>query len=128
VISIISRASGAPVIANALAFNAAAVRGKLPALVADEMARAKRAGLDDIIAALQPKPASAEETVTPPPAEPTDDEIHGIDVLSIEDAVRALWKEKIYAESAMGCTGPVVKLPAKYTEKAKEILKANGYL
>ena len=31
VISIISRASGAPVIANALAYNAAAVRGNLPA-------------------------------------------------------------------------------------------------
>lgn len=92
------------------------------------MAKAKRAGFDDIIAGLQPKPSAAAEEIAPPPAEPTDDEIHGIDVLSIEDAVRVLWKEKIYAESAMGCTGPVVKLPAKYTEKAKEILKANGYL
>lgn len=128
VISIISRASGAPVIANALAYNAAAVRGNLPAQVAEEMAKAKRAGFDDIIAGLQPKPSAAAEEIAPPPAEPTDDEIHGIDVLSIEDAVRVLWKENIYAESAMGCTGPVVKLPAKYTEKAKEILKANGYL
>ena len=128
VISIISRASGAPVIANAIAFNAESVRGDLPACVARELAAAKKAGLDDVIADLAPKAVATEEKITPPPAEPTDDEIHGIDVLSIEDAVRALWKEKIYAESAMGCTGPVVKLAVRNVETAKKILKENGYI
>ncbi len=128
VISIISRASGAPVIANAIAFNAESVRGDLPACVARELAAAKKAGLDDVISDLAPKAVATEEKITPPPAEPTDDEIHGIDVLSIEDAVRALWKEKIYAESAMGCTGPVVKLAVRNVETAKKILKENGYI
>ncbi len=66
--------------------------------------------------------------MTPPPAEPTDEEIHGVDVLAVEDGVKVLWKEGIYAESSMGCTGPVIKVPAKHLEKAEEILKGSGYL
>ena len=127
VVSIISRASGAPVIANALAYNASVIAGGLPDKVAAELKAARRAGLDDEIAALTPK-AEAVEEVKAPPAEPTDDELHGIDVLEIENAVKSLWKAGIYAESAMGCTGPVIKMPAKHVEKAKVILKENGYL
>ncbi len=63
-----------------------------------------------------------------PPKEPTEDEIHGIDVLSIEEAVKTLWKREIYAESAMGCTGPVVKVPARVLEEAEEILRSEGFL
>ena len=51
VVSIVSRASGAPVIANALAYTAAAVRGRLPAVVAEEIRLAKAAGMDDELAA-----------------------------------------------------------------------------
>jgi betaine reductase len=127
VISIISRASGAPVIANALTFTAAVAAGRLPSKVAEELASARKAGLDEQIAALTPK-AAAEEDIKAPPAEPTDGELHGIDVLEIESAVRALWKAGIHAESAMGCTGPVVKLSVKHAEKAAIILKENGYL
>ena len=127
VVSIISRASGAPVIANALAYNASVIAGGLPDKVAAELKAARKAGLDDEIAALTPKAEVAEE-VKAPPAEPTDDELHGIDVLEIENAVKSLWKAGIYAESAMGCTGPVIKMPAKHVEKARELLKQNGYL
>ncbi|PIE55410.1 MAG: glycine reductase [Dethiosulfovibrio peptidovorans] len=127
IISIISRASGAPVIANAVAYNAAVARGNHSAMVADEVAIAKRAGLDKIIQGVLPKPECSEE-VAAPPVEPTDEEIHGVDVLSIEDAVRELWKNKIYAESSMGCTGPVVKIPGKHMDQAKELLAAAGYL
>ena len=49
-------------------------------------------------------------------------------VLNIEDAVRELWKVGIYAESAMGCTGPVVKLALRNLEKAKAVLREGGYL
>ena len=128
VVSIVSRASGAPVIANALAFTASVVAGNLPDKVAEELASARKAGLDEEIEALTPKTASAEEEVKAPPAEPTDDELHGIDVLEIDNAVKVLWKAGIYAESAMGCTGPVIKMPAKHIGKAQELLKANGYL
>ena len=127
VVSIVSRASGAPVIANALSFTASVVAGNLPDRVAEELASARKAGLDEEIEALTPKAAQVEE-VKAPPAEPTDDELHGIDVLEIDNAVRVLWKEGIYAESAMGCTGPVIKMPARHMDKARELLKANGYL
>lgn len=127
VVSIVSRASGAPVIANALSFTASVIAGKLPEKVAEELKSAKKFGLDDEIEALTPKTSQAED-VKAPPAEPTDDELHGIDVLEIDNAVKVLWKENIYAESAMGCTGPVIKMPSRHIDKAAEILKANGYL
>jgi betaine reductase len=127
VVSIVSRASGAPVIANALSFTASVIAGGLPERVSDELKAARKAGLDEEIEALTPKTSQAEE-VKAPPAEPTDDELHGIDVLEIDNAVKVLWKEGIYAESAMGCTGPVIKMPARHMSKAAEILKANGYL
>ncbi|MBB5142993.1 glycine/sarcosine/betaine reductase complex component C subunit alpha [Desulfovibrio intestinalis] len=128
VVSIISRASGAPVIANALAYTAAAVRSNLPAVVAEELRRAKAAGLDEELAAFEKAGATPMAEVQAPPAEPTDEEIHGVDVLDLEQAVCCLWKEKIYAEAAMGCTGPVVKLAAANLEKAREILTAAGYM
>ncbi|MEA4873139.1 MAG: glycine/sarcosine/betaine reductase complex component C subunit alpha [Synergistaceae bacterium] len=128
VVSIISRASGAPVVAGAITLNARCVKNGLPAAVAAELKLANKAGLDEVIANLQPKQASSEEDVTAPPSEPTDEEIHGIDVLEIEDAVKVLWKSGIYAESSMGCTGPVIKMASARIKKAKEVLKENGYI
>ena len=128
VVSIISRASGAPVVAGAITLNARCAKNGLPAAVAEELKLAKKAGLDEVIASLQPKQASSEEDVTSPPSEPTDEEIHGIDILEIEDAVKTLWKAGIYAESSMGCTGPVIKMAGARIEKAKAVLKENGYI
>lgn len=128
VVSIISRASGAPVIANAICYTAVAVRGQLPKKVTEELAAARAAGLDAELAALAPK-AEAKSDVPPmPKAVPTDEEIHGIDVLDLENAVHVLWKEGIYAEGAMGCTGPVVKLAFVSLAKAKELLAGAGYI
>ncbi len=128
VVNIISRASGAPVIANAIAFCGDAASGKLPEIAAKEIASAKSCGLEEIIADFMPKPAAAAEEIKPPAAEPTDEEIHGVDVLAIEDAVRELWKHGIYAESSMGCTGPVVKLNKTKETEARKILAAASYL
>ena len=127
VVSIISRASGAPVIAGALEYTAKVVSGRLPEKAAAELAAAKKAGFAEILETLTPKAASA-ETVSPPPSEPTDEEVHGVDVLTIEDGVKALWKEGVYAESSMGCTGPVIKVAAKNLQKAENILRSNGYI
>lgn len=127
IISIVSRASGAPVIANALEFTASVISGGLPEKVSEEINAAKKAGLYDEIAALSQKNNHVEE-VKAPPAEPTDEELHGVDVLDIDDAVKVLWKENIYSESSMGCTGPVIKMPSRHLEKAKEILRLHGYL
>ena len=129
VVSIISRASGAPVIANALSYTAQALRGGLPAKVAAELRAARAAGLDAELEGLLPKAeAGAGDTPAMPPVVPTDEEIHGIDVLDLENAVHVLWKEGIYAEGAMGCTGPVVKLASSSLEKAKGLLQSAGYL
>ena len=126
VVSIISRASGAPVIAGAVQYTAGVVRGGLPTRVAEELAAARKAGLDALLEANRPKAVCADDVVCPP-AEPTDEEIHGVDVLAVEDAVRELWKAGIYAESSMGCTGPVVKLNARHAEKGHDVLKKAGY-
>ena len=125
-ISIISRASGSPVIANALLYTAAALRGQLAKRVEAEFQSANRAGFKTL-AAPQEKGTAAEAS-TPPPAEPTDEEIHGVDVLSIDEATHALWRAGIYAEASMGCTGPVVKVPAKKIGDAHEVLKRERYL
>lgn len=129
VVSIVSRASGAPVIANAILYTAEVLRGKLAQIVQAELQRAYAAGLKELLAqSAQPKQASAPETVAAPPAEPTDEEVHGIDVLSIEEATHLLWKNGIYAEASMGCTGPVVKIAAHALTRVRQLLAENGYL
>ena len=93
-------------------------------------ARAEKAGLSKILAARKAaaKPAAEAETVTAPPAEPCTASIPGIEVMDLEDAVQALWKAGIYAESGMGCTGPLVMMSEANHEKALEILKKAGYV
>ena len=48
--------------------------------------------------------------------------------MDLEDAVHALWKEGIYAESGMGCTGPIVLMAEDKHDRAYEILKNAGYV
>ncbi|MBM7625124.1 hypothetical protein JOC26_002713, partial [Sporohalobacter salinus] len=57
-----------------------------------------------------------------------DEEISGIDILTLDDAVHALWKEEIYAESGMGCTGPVVMVANEDEEEARELLEEKGFV
>ena len=129
-IMIVSRASGAPVIANALEYAAQLIRGKVFDVAKAEFAKAEKAGLSKILAARKAaaKPAAEAETVTAPPAEPCTASIPGIEVMDLEDAVQALWKAGIYAESGMGCTGPLVMMSEANHEKALEILKKAGYV
>lgn len=129
-ILIISRASGAPLIANALEFAAQLVRGKVFQVAAQEFEKAEKAGLSRILEARKAaaKPAAADEEVKAPPAEPVTASIPGIEVMDLEDAVQVLWKAGIYAESGMGCTGPLVMMSEANHEKALELLKAAGYV
>ncbi len=126
VVSIISRASGAPVVAGALRFTAAAIRGRLPEKAAEELAAAEKAGLASVLAGLAPP--AAEAPVQSPPPRPTEEEIHGVDVLDIENAVLCLWRAGLYAESAMGCTGPVVKVPRDALEAARDRLRSFKFI
>ena len=130
-ILIISRASGAPLIANALEFAAQLVRGRVFDVAKREFDKADKAGLSRILEARKAsaKPAAAaEETVKAPPAEPVTASIPGIEVMDLEDAVQSLWKVGIYAESGMGCTGPLVMMSEANYGKALEILKKAGYV
>ena len=129
-ILIISRASGAPLIANALVYAAELVKGKVFEKASAEFAKAEKAGLNQILEARKAaaKPAAAEEKVVKPAAEPCTAYIAGIEVMDLEDAAQALWKEGIYAETGMGCTGPLVMMSEANHARALEILKKAGYV
>ena len=129
-ILIISRASGAPLIANALQYAAELVRGQVFSVARAEFDRAEKAGLSRILAARKAaqKPQAAEEEVKTPPAEPCTASVAGIEVMDLEDAAKALWKAGIYAETGMGCTGPLVMMSEANHAKALEILRKVGYV
>lgn len=129
-ILIISRASGAPLIANAVEYAAELVKGKVFEKASAEFAKAEKAGLNQILEARKAaaKPAAAEEKVVKPAAEPCTASIAGIEVMDLEDAAQALWKEGIYAETGMGCTGPLVMMSEANHARALEILKKAGYV
>ena len=48
--------------------------------------------------------------------------------MDLEDAVKVLWKEGIYAESGMGCTGPIVMVNEEKLAKSIDILSKAGYV
>lgn len=116
IINIVSRASGAPVIAGAIQFAAEMAKAKLPEIVKAELTKAKLVKDD------------AAEQIAKPPAKPVDQEITGVDVLEIEEAAEALWKENIYAEAGMGCTGPVILVAPEDLELAIQKLRELGYI
>ncbi len=129
---IVSRASGAPLVANALEFGAELVKGKVFEVAAKEFAAAEKAGLTKILearkAAAKAASGAAEEEVKAPPAEPCTASIPGIEVMDLEDAAKTLWKAGIYAETGMGCTGPLVMMSEANYAKSLELLKAAGYV
>ena len=48
--------------------------------------------------------------------------------MDLEEAVKALWKKEIYAESGMGCTGPVIRVSEVKLAEAQTVLRAAGYI
>lgn len=128
IVLILSRASGAPVVANALKYAAEVAKGQLLQVVAAEFAAAHKAGLRDLFKK-EPKAAAAEpEVVTAPPEKITTEEIPGIDILELEDAQQAVWKAGIYAATGMGCTGPVILTAKEDYDAVVEVLKKAGYI
>lgn len=129
-VMIVSRASGAPVIANAIKYAGEMIRGKVAEVAKAEFKAAKKAGLDKILADLKAsqKGSSDAEEVKAPPKEIVTAQIPGVEVMDLDDAVACLWKIGIYAESGMGCTGPIILISDANKEKAKEELAKNGYI
>ena len=90
-VMIVSRASGAPVIAGAIRYAAQLVRNKVFEVAKAEFAAAKKAGLKEILDARKAaaKPAAAEEDVKEPPKEIVTAQIAGIDV---EEHAKAMFR------------------------------------
>ena len=134
IIMILSRASGAPVVAGAIRYAADLVRGDLRHVAATEFAAARSAGWPSLSEALGQQVQRADGGVdpgagiVPPAAKVVTHEIPGVDILQLEDAVRALWAAGIYAESGMGCTGPIVMVAQEDTDAAVGLLGKRGYL
>lgn len=127
IILILSRASGAPVAANAIKYAAEVARGNLPSLARELFVSANKAGLKEVTATKKVAVAQEEEVVVPP-KKIVDEEIPGIEILDLDDAAKAVWKAGIYAETGMGCTGPVILVAAEDAHKTEEILKKAGYI
>ena len=130
-VMIVSRASGAPVIAGAIRYAAQLVRGNLFKVAEEEFAAANKAGLKKLLderKAAAAKSAAPAEEVVAPPKEVVTGAIAGIEIMDLDDAVAVLWKNKIYAESGMGCTGPVVLVSEANLAKATDLLKEAGYV
>ncbi|MGL5316422.1 MAG: glycine/sarcosine/betaine reductase complex component C subunit alpha [Peptostreptococcaceae bacterium] len=127
-ILILSRASGAPVVSNALQYAYEVAKGEVNNIAKDEYESAKKAKLNDIISALTKNESkSVEEDVKMPEKQVATHQISGIDVMDLEDAVKILWKNGIYAESGMGCTGPIVLVNDANGKDAVDILLQSGY-
>jgi hypothetical protein len=130
IILILSRASGAPVVANAIKYAAKLAAGNLIEISKKEFLGAKAAKLDELLGTVtkEVKKAEANETVVAPPKEVVTGAIAGVDIMQLEDAVKELWKCGIYAESGMGCTGPIVMVSEEKIDKARKILEAADFL
>ena len=131
-VMIVSRASGANVIAGALTYAGELITGDYQSVAKREFEAANKAGLkkmlSEYLASKKAPAAEAAETVVAPPKEVVTSAIAGIEVMDLEDAVQLLWKNKIYAESGMGCTGPIVLVSDANLEAAKPILQKGGYI
>ncbi len=128
---IVSRASGFPVIANAMTYAGQLVKGNIKEVSKKEFEKANKAGLKAIlekITSAGAKKAEPEEEIKCPAEEQATATIGGIDILELEDAKVALWKNNIFAKTGMGCTGPVVMANDANLEKSKEILAKEGYI
>lgn len=130
-VNIISRASGAPVICEALRYCAACAQNNIIEIANNEFATLNKLGYKDVLAkitqASETKKESTEE-VKAPAKKVVTFQIPGVDILELENAVTTLWKVGIYAESGMGCTGPIILVNDEDGEAAKTELKAKEYI
>ncbi|WP_346890306.1 glycine/sarcosine/betaine reductase complex component C subunit alpha [Clostridium sp. UBA1056] len=129
-VNIVSRASGAPLIAEALRFCATCAENKVLDIARDEFKAANKAGLKEFIDKTTKKASKPqeEEEVKMPTKKVVTFSIAGIDILELENACKALWKEDIYSESGMGCTGPIVLVADEDGLKAQEVLKKAEFI
>ena len=126
-VNIVSRASGAPLICEALRYSASCAQKKILEVVDSEYKKAREYKLEEIISKATAEKKKDTEEVVAPPKKVVTEQVSGIDILELEDACKALWKKGIYSESGMGCTGPIVLVAKEDINAAMDILKQEGY-
>lgn len=127
---ILSRASGSPVVANAISYAGDLIKNNVIEIAKNEFKKANASGLKEVLAGLTKdtkKEAKTEEAVVAPPKEIVTGTIDGIDIMELDDAVEVLWAQGVYAESGMGCTGPIVMVNEAKVNDALKILAKAGY-
>ncbi|MEL7604565.1 MAG: glycine/sarcosine/betaine reductase complex component C subunit alpha [Sedimentibacter saalensis] len=127
-ILIISRASGAPLVEGAMKFAGELVKGNLKAIAKEEFEKAHKANLTEILKGTKTVKKSSEDEVKAPKKEVVTSQISGIEIMDLEDAVKLLWKNNVYAESGMGCTGPIILVNEVNTETAIKVLQDNEFI
>lgn len=131
-ILILSRASGVPVVANSISYAKDLVLGKVKETRKTEFKKLKDIGFEDILKELnsskEVKKKKDKSDLKPPKKEIVSEQIAGIDILDLENAVESLWSKGIYAESGMGCTGPVVLVNEANLDKSKKILIGEKFI
>ncbi|NLC32674.1 MAG: glycine reductase [Clostridiales bacterium] len=127
---IVSRASGAAVISGALQYGAALENSNYKAIAAKEYTSANKAGLKELLKKNvdSRKAITADSPPAAPAAEAVTMDIAGIDVMDLDSAVSLLWRQGIYAQSGMGCTGPIVLVSDTNLTRAVEALKKGGFI
>ncbi|MBP2027002.1 glycine reductase [Acetoanaerobium pronyense] len=127
---ILSRASGAPVIANALKYGHEIANNNINDIAAKEFDILNKINWMSIVAKATEKQSvkkEEKEEIKIPDKVVVTGSISGIDIMELEDAVAVLWKNNIYAESGMGCTGPIVLVPEDKVKECQQILTSAGY-
>ena len=126
---ILSRASGIPVIANAIKYGYDVVNGGINQIAAAEFKKLKAPDWLSLVKKDEKKADKADApAVKAPDKVPVTGSITGIDIMELEDAVQIVWAGGIYAESGMGCTGPVLLVPEDKIAESQAILGKAGFL
>ena len=127
-ILILSRASGTPVVKNAILYGAKLAQNNLKGKIKKEYKELKKFGLDDILKSFKELKKEESQDVQRPEKEIVTESIAGIDVLDLEAACKRLWAKGIYAETGMGCTGPIINVSKDNLQKSKNILKEESFI
>ncbi|MGL4980458.1 MAG: glycine/sarcosine/betaine reductase complex component C subunit alpha [Fusobacteriaceae bacterium] len=123
-VMIVSRASGVSVVKGAIDYAADLVRGNYNKILSDESALLKKAKFEELCEKirLSNKPVESIKKAPDIPKEIVTYQISGMDVMDLDDAVEVLKVAGIYAESGMGCTGPIVLVNESKGAEATKIL------
>lgn len=125
-ILILSRASGVPVVAGALKYADDLVRNAVNQISDQTFDALNHIQWKQLIDESLDKPCET-ATVAMPDKVVVTGTIAGVDIMELEDAVKALWRHGIYAESGMGCTGPILLVPENRLNECVTLLNQAGF-